>query len=54
MKYIIEDWLTEDILKIFNSEEERNEWINENCISFSDGVYVLDTTIKISCYETKV
>ncbi len=53
MKYIVEDWITEDVIKVFNSEEERNKWINKNCVSFSDGVYILDTDIKISCYETE-
>ena len=36
MKYIIEDWLTEEIIKVFSSEEERNDWIEDNCTWFSD------------------
>ncbi len=51
MKYIVEDWLTEETIKVFSSEEERQEWINDNCISFSDGVFITDTSIRISCYE---
>lgn len=31
MKYIIEDWLTEEIIQVFSSEEERDEWIEDNC-----------------------
>ena len=53
MKYIVENWVTEEIIKIFNSEEERQKWINDNCISFSDGCYINDTETKISIYETR-
>ena len=53
MKYIVENWMTEEVIKVFDSEEDRQEWINENCVSFSDGCFIEDTTIKISCYETK-
>lgn len=52
MKYIVENWMTEKTIKIFSSEEERQKWINDNCISFSDGVFIKNTEIKISCYET--
>lgn len=55
-KFVIEDWLTEEIIKIFDTEEQRNDWITENCISFSDGCYIDNTNIsipsvKIGCYE---
>lgn len=53
MKYIIENLLTEEAMKVFDSEEKREEWIRENCISFSDGVYIQDTDIRISCYESR-
>ena len=48
MKYIVENWLTEETIKVFDSEEERQEWINDNCISFSDGSYIDGTETKIS------
>ncbi len=52
MKYIVEDWMTEETIKVSSSEKERQEWINVNCTSFSDGVFITDTTTRISCYET--
>ena len=53
MKYIVENWLTEGIIKIFRSEKERDEWIEDNCEWFSDGCFIKDTEIKISCYEKR-
>ena len=53
MKYIVENWLTEETIKVFANEEERQEWINNNCISFSDGGYIKGTEIKISIYECR-
>lgn len=53
MKYIVENWLTEETIKVFDSEEERQEWINDNCISFPDGCYIDGTETKISIYESK-
>ncbi|WP_156059452.1 hypothetical protein [Acetivibrio ethanolgignens] len=53
MKYIVENWLTEETIKVFDSEEERQEWINDNCISFSDGSYIDGTETKISIYESR-
>ena len=52
-KYIVENWLTEETIKVFDSEEERQEWLNDNCISFSDGNYIDGTEIKISIYESR-
>jgi hypothetical protein len=51
MKYIVENWLTEETLKVFDSEEERDQWLEENVNRFSDGGYLDDGT-KISIYET--
>lgn len=51
MKYIVENWLTEETIKKFDSEEEREKWIRDNCVSFSDGYYIDDTEIKISIYD---
>ena len=52
-KYIVENWITEETIKVFDSEEERQEWLNYNCISFSDGNYIDGTEIKISIYESR-
>lgn len=46
IKYIIEDWLTEEIIQVFSSEEERDEWIEDNCTWFSDGCFITDTENK--------
>ena len=51
MKYIVENWLTEEIIKVFPSDEERQKWLLDNVNSFSDGGYLDDGT-KISIYET--
>lgn len=51
MKYIVENWLTEEVIKVFHSEEDRQEWLNDNVNNFSDGGYLDDGT-KISIYET--
>lgn len=50
MKYIVEAWLTEEIIAVFNSEEEREKWLNDNVNYFSDGGY-LDNGVQISIYE---
>lgn len=42
MKYIVEDWQTEEELKVFDTEEERDEWMDENCEYFSDGAFLID------------
>lgn len=51
MRYIVENWETEEVIKVFDSEEERNEWIIKKCTFFNDGVFIADTEIRISCYE---
>lgn len=53
MKYIIENWETEEVIKIFGTEGERKKWISENTVSFYDGVFIKDTDVRISCYECK-
>ena len=50
---VFENWLTEETIKVFDSEGERQEWLNDNCISFSDGNYIDGTEIKISIYESR-
>lgn len=42
MKYYVENWLTEEIIKVFNSDYEREEWLNDNVTYFSDGGYLDD------------
>ena len=51
MKYYVENWLTEEIIKVFNSDDERMEWLNDNVTYFSDGGFLDDGT-KISIYES--
>lgn len=51
MRYIVENWETEEVIKVFESGEERNEWIKKKCTSSNDGVFIADTEIRISCYE---
>ena len=50
MKYIVENWLTEEVLKVFESEEDREEWIRDNVMFLSDGGFLDDGT-RISIYE---
>lgn len=51
MKYIVENWLTEEVVKVFDTEEERQQWIDDNVNHFSDGGYLDDGT-KIAIHET--
>lgn len=51
MKYIVETWLTEEIIAVFDSEEEREMWLNDNVNYFSDGAFLDDGT-QIGIYET--
>ena len=53
MKYVIKEMMTEGIIKVFSSEEERDEWIEDNCTWFSDGCFITDTETKISTYESR-
>ena len=51
MKYIVENYLTEEIIKVFDTEEDRKQWLKDNVNRYSDGGYLDDGT-KISIYET--
>ena len=51
MKYIVENWHTEETIKAFNTEEEREQWLKDNVNYYSDGGYLDDGT-KIGLYET--
>lgn len=51
MRYIVEDWETEEVIRVFDSEEERSEWIKKKCTSFNGGVFITGTETRISCYE---
>lgn len=51
MKYIIENWTTKETIRTFNSEEEREKWIRENCTTFDNGTFITGTEVRISCYE---
>ena len=42
MKYYVEDWLGGTPIKEFDTPEERDEWMDENCEWFSDGCYLED------------
>lgn len=50
MKYIVENWFTEETLAVFDTEEDRQKWLNDNCDYYSDGAYLSDGT-RISIYE---
>lgn len=50
MKYIVEDWMTDEILKVFDTPEDREAWLRDNVNYYSDGWY-LDDGRKISIYE---
>ncbi|WP_242357066.1 hypothetical protein [Hungatella effluvii] len=51
MKYIVEDRSTDETLKEFDSEEEREKWIADNCTWIADRCYVTGTKIQIAIYE---
>lgn len=50
MKYIVGNWITDEILKVFDTDEERDQWITENVNIYSDGGFLDDGT-KIEIYE---
>ena len=50
MKYIVENWITEEIIAVFDTEDARQKWLDENCDYCSDGGYLSDGT-KVSIYE---
>ena len=50
MKYIVEDWMTDEVLKVFDTSEDREQWLRDNVNYCSDGGY-LDDGRKISIYE---
>lgn len=51
MKYIVENYLTEEIIKVFDTKEERQQWLDDNVNRFSDGGYLDDGT-RVDIYET--
>lgn len=50
MKYFVENWLTEETIMVFDSEQSRQKWMDENVNYCSDGGFLDDGT-KISIYE---
>lgn len=34
MRYIVENWETEEVIRVFDSEEERSEWIKKKMYIF--------------------
>lgn len=46
MKYIVENWDTEEIIAVFDTEEQRELWL----LNYSTEGYLADGT-KISIYE---
>lgn len=50
MKYIVADWMTDEPLKVFDTDEERDEWIDDNVEIFSDGGYLSDGR-RVCIYE---
>ena len=52
MKYIVENFYTEQIIKVFDTEEQRQDWIDNNVSMIGEGGYTKDGT-RISIYETK-
>lgn len=50
MKYIVENWLTEETIKEFASEQDRQKWLDENVAYSSDGGFLDDGT-RVGIYE---
>lgn len=36
MKYYVEAWETDEVIEEFDSDEERTQWIKENCYPSQD------------------
>lgn len=50
MKYFVANWDTEEIIKVFDSFEDRQNWIERNVKIDHTGGYLEDGT-KIEIYE---
>ena len=49
-RYIVGDWNSDDIIKSFDSEEDRQEWLDDNVTFYSDGGFLEDGR-KVEIYE---
>ena len=47
--YLVVDWLTDDVIREFWTEEARDAWMNDHCEWYSDGCYLADTSTKVYC-----
>lgn len=46
MKYYIENWYNDSIIKTFNNDRDREQWIKENCwVEYHNGKEVWFTKI---------
>ena len=50
MRWYIENWLTDEVIRVFRSYDELEIWLHENANSFSDGYYLDDGT-KLNIYS---
>ena len=39
-RFKVLDWYSNEIIKEFWTEDERDEWMDENCEYYSDGAYI--------------
>lgn len=51
MKYYVETWSNEQELCSFETEQERKEWLEENCNLTESGGYLKETGERVAIYE---
>lgn len=52
MKYIVENWLTCEDIIAFDTEEQRQKWLDENVNQSPDGGFLKDGT-QVGIYEAE-
>ena len=45
--YQVCDWLTDEVIAEFWTEDARDDWMDENCDWYSDGIYMKDSGQKV-------
>lgn len=50
MKYVVENWFTGEDIIVFDTEEQRQKWLDENVSQSPDGGFLKDGT-QVGIYE---
>jgi hypothetical protein len=50
-RFIVENWNTCETIAVFDSEEERQNWLDNN-VTIRDGAGYMADGVRVSIYET--